>query len=172
MNHLPPLTQSNIFEMYPNCFGSYIFTEESFLSYENNIIFIYSLREYLACFSLFTITNNTVMNFLVAPGTRARISEAAGLKLFSQVVTPIYTPTTNVWECLFCHILFTLGFVRLANFCQYDGYTIVFYHGFNFHFPSWSGTSLLAICFFFCEELFCIVYSFCNWAICLFLTDL
>ena len=33
-----------------------------------------------------------------------------------------------------------------------SGFTTVSYHGFNFHFPSWGGMSLLAICFFFLKK--------------------
>lgn len=82
-------------------------------------VFLYSLEEYLAQFSFFTIADNTVWTIFlyVSPGKCANISVTAELKVLFNAAIPII-PTRNVWEFLFLHILATLGFVTLANFYQ------------------------------------------------------
>lgn len=103
MDHLPPFTLSNIFEIYPSCFGSHICTRDRIRSYENQVLYLFILKRYIKHVSHFSLLQTILQRFFfwyIFADKCARISETTRLKLLSKVATPVYIPTSSEMRIL------------------------------------------------------------------------
>lgn len=141
--------------------------------------FVYLFSGYLDYFQILAIMNNAAMNsriqifmqtyVLISPKQISRCGIARSfdkcvfnflrnhftkLKLFSKMVVPFHTPTSNAWEFQFLHTFantcFALFPAPLSDYNHFSGCKVLSHFGFNLHFSDVEHLSkfLLAICIF------------------------